>query len=91
MRDIRTALLLADGRDDRWSWELQGEALIHRTHRILEGFFDQIVVVAEDPAPFAALGFRAVADDYPGAALLGAITTGLKHVQSRYAFVVGAD
>ncbi|MDW7711625.1 MAG: molybdopterin-guanine dinucleotide biosynthesis protein B [Deferrisomatales bacterium] len=91
MRDIRTALLIADGRDDRWSWELQGESLIHRTHRILEGFFDQVVVVAEDPAPFTTIGLRAVDDEYPGAALLGAITTGLKHVSSRYAFVVGAD
>jgi molybdopterin-guanine dinucleotide biosynthesis protein B/molybdopterin-guanine dinucleotide biosynthesis protein len=57
----------------------------------MEGFFDRILVVAPDPAPFRDLGLEAVADDYPEAAVLGAITSGLKHVESHYAFVAGAD
>ncbi len=91
MRDVRTAVILADSREQRWSWELQGENLLARVHRILEGFFDRVLVVAPDPTPFRGMGVEAVADEYPEAELLGAITTGLKRVQSPHALVVGAD
>jgi molybdopterin-guanine dinucleotide biosynthesis protein B/molybdopterin-guanine dinucleotide biosynthesis protein len=92
MRDERTALLLAHGEEDRWGWELQGEALVDRVHRTLAGFFDEILVVAEDPAPFAERGYKTVADEYNhGGGLLGALTTGLKHIQSQHAFAVGGD
>ncbi len=91
MRDTRTAVILANSHEKRWRWELQGEMLLQRVRRILEGFFDRVLVVAPDPAPFRALGLEAVADEYPEARLLGAITTGLQHVQSLHAVVVGAD
>jgi len=93
MRDVRTGLVLADG-DERWAWELQGEPLVHRVHRVhrtLEGFFNQVLVVASDPSRFEEMGFRAVADAHPEAGPLGAIATGLRHVGSRFAFVAGAD
>ena len=91
MRDVRTAIVLADAEDGRWAWELQGEPLIHRVHRILEGFFDEIFVVSSEPTAFQDLGYRTLADEYPDAGVLGAITTGLKYVSSHYAAVVGAD
>lgn len=91
MRDVRTALLLAHGEEDRWRWELQGEALVDRVHRILEGFFDEILVVAGDPAPFEERGYQTLADEYEDGGLLGALTTGLKHLRSQHAFVVGGD
>lgn len=91
MREIRTALVLAGDGESRWSWELQGEALLHRVHRNLEGFFDQILVVARDPGPFRELGYDAVADEHPDAAVLGALATGLKRIRSPHAFAVGAD
>lgn len=89
-REARSALLLADG-EARWSWELQGEPLVRRVHRALEGFFDEVLVVASDPEPFERMGLRAVADDHPGGGVLGAIATGLKRIRSHYAFVAGAD
>lgn len=91
MREVRAALLLLDEESARWRWELQGETLLHRTCRALEGFFDEILLVATDPAPLREMGYRAVADEYPGGGLLGALTTGLKHVRSHHAFAVGAD
>jgi len=91
VRDVRTALLLTDGRDPRWAWELQGEPLVRRTQRLLEGFFDEVLTVAADPGSLAALGIHAVTDEHPDGGLLGAITTGLKHTRSDYAFVCGAD
>ncbi len=91
MRDVRTAILLAGGQDQRWAWELQGEPLVRRARRILEGFFDEVLTVASDPGPLAALGIPAVADEHPEGGLLGAITTGLGHTRSHYAFVTGAD
>ncbi|MBI5442118.1 MAG: molybdopterin-guanine dinucleotide biosynthesis protein B [Deltaproteobacteria bacterium] len=91
MRDIRTALLLVSGEGARWNWELQGETLLHRVHRVLEGFFDDVLVVAPDPRPFAEMGYAAVRDEYADAGLLGALTTGLKHIRSHHAFAVGAD
>ncbi len=37
------------------------------------------------------LGFTTVADEYGDAGLLGALTTGLKHIKSHYAFAAAAD
>jgi molybdopterin-guanine dinucleotide biosynthesis protein B/molybdopterin-guanine dinucleotide biosynthesis protein len=91
MRDARTALLLADGEEQRWSWQLQGEALVDRVHRVLEGFFDEIFVVARNPDPFHERGYQTVADEYEDGGPLGALSTGLKHVRSHHAFAVGAD
>ncbi|WP_025323194.1 molybdopterin-guanine dinucleotide biosynthesis protein B [Deferrisoma camini] len=91
MRDIRTALVMVDAGDERWSWELQGEPLVHRVHRILEAFFDEVLLVTPEPGPFQAMGYKTLADERPDAGLLGAIATGLKHIPSHYAAVVGAD
>jgi len=91
MRDVRTAILLAGGDEGRWSWELQGEKLVHRAHRALDGFFDRVLVVASDPTPFDEMGYETVVDEHPEGGLLGAITTGLKNTASHYAFVAGAD
>ena len=91
MRDTRTALLLADSDEERWNWELRGEPLIRRVHRILEGFFDQILVVTREPDKVREMGFDVVADEYGESGPLGALTTGLKHIGSHYAFVAAAD
>lgn len=91
MKDTRTALLLVDGNRTFWDRELQGEKLVERVHRTLSGFFDQILVVAPDPEPFAELGFRAIADEHPGAGPLGALATGLRHAETHYVFAAGAD
>lgn len=91
MRDKRTAIILADGDEKRWSWELRGEPLVQRVHRTLEGFFDRVLVVTPDPAPFEEMGFETLADSFPDSARIGAITTGLKYIDSPYAFVTGAD
>ncbi len=91
MRDKRTAIILADGEEKRWKWELRGDPIVKRVHRALEDFFDRILVISSDPTPFEEMGFETLADSFPDSARMGAIATGLKYIDSPYAFVTGAD
>jgi len=68
------------------------ETFIQRTCRILSGMFDEVIIVAGDPARFVGCKFtRCVADVFTDGGPLGGIYTGLTAVQKNYALFVSTD
>jgi molybdenum cofactor guanylyltransferase len=87
--------LLAGGQSSRMGrdkalLEFDGEPLLLRTARLIESAVGSAAVIA-DPKAYAALGVRAVADDFPGAGPLGAIATALRASQAPWNLVVACD
>ncbi|MGB8644104.1 MAG: molybdenum cofactor guanylyltransferase [Anaerolineae bacterium] len=78
------------GRDKAWV-ELAGQALIERVCAHLRELCEELVVVANDPAPYARLGARLTADVWPGKGSLGGIYSGLLSARFDQAIVVACD
>ena len=59
-----------------------------------DAFFDELIVVANDPAPYESLGFKALPDDpeFSGqkGPLIG-VYTGLQAARNQFIFVVACD
>ncbi len=78
------------GRDKAWI-ELQGRPLIEHVLARLEQVCAEIIVVANDQAPYAQLAARVVGDILPGHGSLGGIYSGLHAAQFERAIVVACD
>ncbi len=78
------------GRDKAWV-EVHGRALIEHVRARLEQVCAEIIVVANDPAPYQKLTVPIVSDILPGHGSLGGIYSGLHAAQFDRAIVVACD
>lgn len=91
-----TGIILAGGKSSRMGFnkafiDIGGKPIIHRTVRLLKELFDEIIIVANNPAEYEELNVPVVADMIKGAGSLGGIYTGLFHSVSEYNFVAACD
>lgn len=93
----RTAAILAGGRARRFGGackpllEVAGARIIDRQLAILRPLFDRILVVANAPAPFAALGLEVIADLRPGLGPLAGLEAALAATAAESLFLVAGD
>ena len=79
------AAILAGGRAsrlgglDKSQLVVDGLTILDRQLRVLRDVVDRVVIVANDPAPFAAIDAAVIPDLVPGAGALGGIYTALSH------------
>jgi molybdopterin-guanine dinucleotide biosynthesis protein A len=91
-----TGLVLAGGssrrmgRDKAWL-ELGGRTLIRIVLDRLASICKEVLIVAGDPTPYSDLGFRLVADVFPGVGVLGGLHAGLLAASCELALAVGCD
>ena len=92
-----TGVLLAGGtsrrmgKDKRWL-EVGGRPLFHRVLSVMEGLFQEILIVVAEPLPqLEGTVHRVVTDLIPDCATLGGLYTGLSYAGGRRIFAVGCD
>ena len=68
-----------------------GTAVIDRILARLTETCESVLVIANDPAPFAARGIPVFADDMPGHGALGGLHAALLHAPTDKVFVCGCD
>lgn len=91
------AAVIAGGKGARFGGEikalieLDGVTILDRQLRVLQPLFAEILISANEPAPFAARGLTVVPDAVPGRGPLGGIAATLAHTSKPYLFVVGSD
>ncbi len=78
------------GRDKAWV-QLAGVSMIERVCARLQEVCQEIIIVANDPAPYEPLGQRLVSDVWPGKGSLGGIYSGLLAARSEHAIAVACD
>lgn len=96
--DDLTGVLLAGGKsrrmgeDKRWL-EVGGRPLFQRVLSVLEGLFQEILIVAAEPLPQleGMSQHRVVTDLIPNCATLGGLYTGLSYAGRQRIFAVGCD
>jgi len=73
-------------------FEMGGRTLIGRVLKIMRCFFDELLVVTDEPALFSGIGgILAVRDLTPGCGPLGGIYTGLKGSSNEKVFFAACD
>jgi molybdopterin-guanine dinucleotide biosynthesis protein A len=80
MGGVRKPLVLVDGR-----------SVLRRQLEVLDPLFAEVVLCADDAAPFDALGRRVLLDEAPGQGPLPAIARALRAVMAPLLFVVAGD
>jgi molybdopterin-guanine dinucleotide biosynthesis protein A len=92
-----TGVLLAGGksrrmgRDKRWL-EVGGRPLLRRALSVLEGLFQEILIVVAEPLPeLEGTAHRVVTDLIPDRATLGGLYTGLSYAGGQRIFAAGCD
>jgi len=92
-----TGVLLAGGKsrrmgqDKRWL-EVGGRPLLHRVLSVLEGLFQEILIVVAEPLPeLEGTAHRVITDLIPDRATLGGLYTGLSCAHGQRIFAVGCD
>ncbi|HEX5475917.1 MAG TPA: molybdenum cofactor guanylyltransferase [Vicinamibacterales bacterium] len=91
------AAILAGGRARRmggtrkWALVVDGARIIDRQLAALAGLADPVLIVAPDPAPFAGLPARVVADRVAGAGALGGIYTAVAESPHDRVLVLACD
>ncbi len=70
---------------------LAGEPLIARIAGQLRPLFDEVLISANDPAPYAFLGLPVIADAEPGQGPLMGIASCLRAARNEWLFVTGCD
>ncbi|HSL20953.1 MAG TPA: molybdenum cofactor guanylyltransferase [Vicinamibacterales bacterium] len=89
--------ILAGGRASRFGGRAKallpigGARIIDRQLAALRGTVDETFVVADDPAPFAAIGLRVVPDRVSGAGALGGLMTALAASPAPATIVLACD
>jgi len=68
-----------------------GEPIAARGARLLGTLFDEVLLSADDPAPYAALGLPAVADRMPGKGAPGGLHAVLAAAREDWVFVAACD
>lgn len=91
-----TGIILAGGRSSRMGANkalltIDGQNLAQRLVARLTPICDQVIVVANDPAPYRELGLPVVADIIRGRGPLGGIHAGLSSSTTPYSFAVACD
>jgi molybdopterin-guanine dinucleotide biosynthesis protein A len=89
--------LLAGGRASRLGGiakgllRVGGEPIAARGARLLRSLFDEVLLSADDPAPYAALGLTAVPDRLPGKGAPGGLHALLAAARAEWVFVAACD
>ena len=92
-----TGALVAGGRATRLGGvakgllRVDGEPLAARALRLYRALFEDALVVANDPAPYAALGARVVADVIAGKGAPGGVHAALAAARTEWVFTAGCD
>lgn len=68
-----------------------GEPIVARTLRIFDTLFGASLIVANDPAPYAALGVPVIGDRIPGKGAPGGVHAALAAAGTPWVFTVGCD
>ena len=90
------AAILAGGKSRRMGRDkslltIRGEALILHVARALRRIFPDTFVVANEPAPYEAMGFEVTPDSLPGNDALGGLHAAVSRADDSHVFVVGCD
>src|SRR5512138_2692613 len=92
-----TGALVAGGRATRLAGvpkgllRVEGEPIAARTLRIFGGLFGARLVVANDPAPYAALGAPVVGDRFPGKGAPAGVHAALAAAATPWVFTAACD
>ncbi len=78
------------GRDKAWV-ELAGRPLIEHVCSRLGRLCSELIIVTNNPAPFARLQVQVIGDVWPGKGSLGGIYSGLRAARYDHAAVVACD
>jgi len=70
---------------------VDGETVVARTARLLRGLFGEVLLSANDPAPYASLGVPIVPDRLPGKGAPGGLHALLSATRAEWLFVVACD
>jgi molybdenum cofactor guanylyltransferase len=96
LRDA-TAAILAGGTGSRLGGtckaflEIDGRTVLSRQLEVLGPLFEEVVVVANDPRPFAPLGLRVVADRFRGKGAPAGVHAALEASRHSWVFCVACD
>jgi molybdopterin-guanine dinucleotide biosynthesis protein A len=90
-----TAILLAGGSSSRMGTEkglvlLNGKPLLEYAVETLQSVFDKIIISSNSKA-FNGYGWPVIADEFPDCGPLSGIYTGMKSMQTNFAFVLSYD
>ena len=91
------AAIIAGGKSRRLDGRPKGAlafgptSIVERQLAALRTLTDTLLIVANDPAPYAACGVPVVGDDLPGAGALGGIYTALVHARADPVVVLACD
>ncbi|MFB3816548.1 MAG: molybdenum cofactor guanylyltransferase [Candidatus Methylomirabilales bacterium] len=91
-----TGAVLAGGRSTRMGTNkallaFEGVRLIDRLVGTLRPLFEEVLIVANDPAPYADLGVPVVPDRIPEKGSLGGIYTAVYHGRAPHTFCIACD
>lgn len=91
-----TGAVLAGGRSARMGTnkallEVGGVRLIDAAVAALQAIFPEVLIVADDPEPYAGLGLRILPDLVPGRGSLGGIYTAVTAADHPHAFCLACD
>jgi molybdopterin-guanine dinucleotide biosynthesis protein A len=92
-----TGVLVAGGRATRFgglrkgSLRVGGETIADRTLRLFRALFDDVLVVANDPAPWEEARVRVVPDTLAGKGAPGGLHAALLNAGTGWVFTAGAD
>jgi molybdopterin-guanine dinucleotide biosynthesis protein A len=95
--DDATGVLIAGGAavrmggDSKGLLVVDGEPLAARTLRLFRELFPEILVVANDPAPWEGLGVRVVQDAIAGKGAPGGLHAALLNARTGWIFAAGCD
>lgn len=92
-----TGVLIAGGRAVRMGGlekgflRLDGEPIAARSLRLLRATFADVLVIANDPAPWLELGARVMPDAIAGKGAPGGLHAALLHATTEWVFTTGCD
>ena len=92
-----TGVLVAGGQATRMGGapkgllQIDGEPIAARSLALFVGLFGRALVVANDPAPYAALGATVVGDLLPGRGAPGGLHAALRAVETPWVFAAACD
>jgi len=69
----------------------RGEPVAARSLGLFRALFDEVLVIANDPAPWRALGARVVPDAIPGKGAPGGLHAGLRASRTGWIFAAACD
>lgn len=91
-----SAIILAGGKSSRMGYDkafikIGGKAIIERTTETLKPLFDEIIIVANEPAKYSRFDLKVVKDIKPDCGPLSGIHSGLVNSDTQFNFVVACD